>query len=140
MKTLSKTSNKYSNLKIAWFPQKLESLRDCTVTAPIYVRVKPTNRCNHNCFFCVYNASFSNMHDTMSRKDELSKEKLIEILNDFSKIGVKAVTYSGGGEPLMHPNIVEILIITKQYGIDLSIITNGQLLSAERAQELVNAK
>jgi MoaA/NifB/PqqE/SkfB family radical SAM enzyme len=132
--------NKYSNYKIVLNRDKLESLITQNVTAPVYVRIKPTNRCNHNCFFCVYNEEYANMHETMVRRDELSRKKLLEILDDFKKIGVKAITYSGGGEPLVHPDILEIMQKTLDYGIDLSIITNGQKLYGDYAKILTKAK
>lgn len=135
-----KTSNKYSNFKIAWFQDKLNSLRTGDVIAPIYVRVKPTNRCCHNCYFCVYRNEYSGMHDLSDQKSEIPKDKLLEILQDFKTMGVRALTYSGGGEPLIYPNIVEIMEKTLEYGIDLSIITNGQLLDGKRADILKNAK
>jgi MoaA/NifB/PqqE/SkfB family radical SAM enzyme len=76
----------------------------------------------------------------MKEKDIIALPKMMEILEDFWSMGVKAITYSGGGEPLMHPNIVEIMQATLDYGIDLSIITNGQNLAKERAQTLAKAK
>jgi radical SAM protein with 4Fe4S-binding SPASM domain len=133
-------SNKYSNSKIVWFYDKLISLKDNNITSPIYVRIKPINKCTHKCFFCVYNADYSGMHENMSKKDILDKNKLFEILNDFKEIGVKAITYSGGGEPLLYPHIVDTFKKTKDNGIDLSIITNGQLLKGDKAQELKDSK
>lgn len=134
------TSNKYSNCKIVWFDTKLKALRDGIITPPIYVRIKPTNRCCHNCFFCVYRSDLSEMHSNVQPNDELSKEKMLEVLDDFKEMGVKAVTYSGGGEPLLHKDIVEVFERTKANGIDLSVITNGQLLSQDRAESLRDAK
>ena len=55
-------------------------------------------------------------------------------------MGVKAVTFSGGGEPLVYPHIVEAMQGVLDAGIDLSIITNGQLLKGERAEVLAQAK
>lgn len=132
--------NKYSPYKIIHHEEKLIALMDKETAAPLYVRIKPTNRCNHNCFFCVYNESYANMHEGMIKRDELSREKLLEILEDFKGIGVRAVTYSGGGEPLIHPNIEEVMQRTLDYGIDLSIITNGQKLSGKKAEILAKAK
>lgn len=137
---VKKTSNKYSDKKIIWFTDKMDSFKNNEVKPPIYVRFKPINICNHRCFFCVYNTDYSNMHGNMSKKDRLTKEKCFEILDDFKDMNVKAITYSGGGEPLLHPDIIEIINKTKQNGIDLSIITNAQLLSGEKAEILYDAK
>lgn len=132
--------NKYSQYKIVWFKEKLDSFRNGKIEAPIYVRIKPTNRCVHNCCFCIYRSEFSGMHEMCNQIDELSKEKLIEVVNDLKQIGTKAVTFSGGGEPLFHPHIVEVLNEVNKLGLDNSIITNGQLLSGERAKALKKAK
>ncbi len=132
--------NKYSQYKIVWFGEKLKSFSSGEVKAPIYVRIKPTNRCVHNCYFCVYRFEFCRMHALCNRTDELSKEKLIEIVNDLGQIGTKAVTFSGGGEPLYHSGILEILSEINRLGLDNSIITNGQLLSGDRAMALRSAK
>ena len=130
---------KYSNLKIVWYPDKLKALANGKVTSPIFVRLKPTNRCMHNCFYCAYNTKYTGMHPTMCRADELSKQKIMEVLSDLKKMGVKSVIYSGGGEPLYHPNIKEILQKTIDYKLHLAIITNGQLLEGEVAKILSNA-
>jgi MoaA/NifB/PqqE/SkfB family radical SAM enzyme len=144
--------NKYSDFKIFNFPEKLNSFTAGEVKAPLYVRVKPINLCNHGCFFCVYSTGFrvrdggdmehiqSGMHEDMQEMDTIPTEKMMEILYDLSRIGTKAITYSGGGEPLMHPDIVDIMRRTLDLKLDLSIITNGQNLAKERAQVLANAK
>lgn len=145
-------SNKYSDFKIFHFPEKLNSFTAGEVKAPLYVRVKPINLCNHGCFFCVYSTGFrvkdggdmehiqSGMHQDMKEMDAIPTEKMMEILYDLSRIGTKAITYSGGGEPLMHPDIVEIMQRTLDLKLDLSIITNGQNLAKERAAVLAKAK
>lgn len=134
-------AKKYSSLKIIWHPDKLKALLEGRVTAPIYVRVKPTNKCNHRCFYCSYDPDFKYiLSERLKRNDEIPKEKIMEILSDFNDIGVKAVTYSGGGEPLVYPHISKVMRKTLDYKIDLSIITNGQLLNEEKADILANAK
>jgi MoaA/NifB/PqqE/SkfB family radical SAM enzyme len=144
--------NKYSDFKILHFQDKVNSFLKNEVTAPIYVRIKPINLCNHGCFFCVYSTGFrvkdggeqehiiSGMHESMNENDTIPTEKMIEILDDLSSIGTKAVTYSGGGEPLMHKDIVQIMQHTLDKKLDLSIITNGQNLSKDRAEVLRSAK
>jgi MoaA/NifB/PqqE/SkfB family radical SAM enzyme len=82
----------------------------------------------------------SGMHEDMKEDDVIPTEKMYEILENLWIMGVKAVTYSGGGEPLMYKEIVPVMQATLDYGIDLSIITNGQNLVKDRAEVLANAK
>lgn len=133
--------SKYGSLKILWHPNKLKSLLEGEVVAPIYVRVKPTNRCNHRCYYCIFDPK---LRDVISRRfkrgDEIPKEKIEQILDDFQEMGVKAVTYSGGGDPLVYSFISETLRKTLENNLDLSVITNGQQLNGERADLLTKAK
>ncbi|MFH1358697.1 MAG: radical SAM protein [archaeon] len=134
---------KYGNLKIVWQHEKLDSLRKGEIIAPVCVRIKPTNKCNHRCFYCSYdpNAETQNvLSHGFNQNDEIPREKMMEILDDFKEIGVKALTFSGGGEPLIYPHIVETLRKTLDNRIDLSIITNGQMLNGEIAELLAKAK
>ena len=134
---MTRSNHKYSNTKIVWFPEKLQSFVNNQLTAPIYVRIKPINACNHDCYWCVYHASkLSNMHLGMENKDIIKIDKMLEILDDLSEIGVEAVTYSGGGEPLLHPHSPEFLKKTLDNNIALSVITNGQFLKDENAEML----
>jgi MoaA/NifB/PqqE/SkfB family radical SAM enzyme len=147
-------NNRYSDLKVVQFPAKLESFIRGEITAPIYVRVKPINRCNHACAWCIYKSDRqpgrrdeshmasvpSNMHTDMSEADVMPSVKMLEVLDDFQTMGVKAVTFSGGGEPLLHKEIIRFMTRCLHHGIDLSLITNGQLLNGARAEVLSHAK
>lgn len=135
-------TQRYGSLKFFWHHDKMDAIRKGIVTSPIYVRLKPTNHCNHHCSFCSYDPVEGDIsvRDSMNnRDDEIPKDKLLEIIRDFRDMGVKAVTFSGGGEPLLHPNISEAMQKSLDYDIDLSIITNGQRLNEDRAQILANA-
>jgi len=133
--------NVYNSSKLAFHKDKVEALAKNQVTSPVYVRVKPTNKCNHRCFYCSYQPDNEcPTSEIINFTDEIPKEKMMEILSNFRDMGVKAITYSGGGEPLIYPHILETLEKTLEYGIDLSIITNGQMLKGEIAEVLANAK
>lgn len=129
----------YSNLKIFAHLDELEKVKNGERIAPIYVRIKPTNRCNQNCYYCHYKSPYLEL-DQYNPADEIKKEKMLEIIRDFKNIGVKAVTFSGGGEPLLYPYIEETIEAVLEAGIDLSIITNGSLLTGKKAELLSNAK
>lgn len=130
----------YSNLKIFAHAQELNDIGQGKRVAPIYVRIKPTNYCNHKCYYCSYADTKLALRDSVNRQDQIPWEKMQEIIMDLSDMGVKAVTFSGGGEPLIYPYIVDAMEQILTAGIDLSIITNGQLLKGKRAEVLANAK
>lgn len=144
--------NKYSDYKIVSFPEKIDSFRMGIITAPIYVRIKPINRCSHACHWCVYSDGTlrakdrpekhlqAGMHEEMNERDVMPTHRALELLEDLSAMGTKAVTFSGGGEPLLHKDIVQIMQHALDRNIDLSIITNGQQLNDARAKVLAHAK
>lgn len=134
-----RTRARYSNHKIAWDAKKMASFCDNKLTAPLSVRIKPTNRCCHGCSFCVYNKDISGMHGTFNRSDELTTEKLLDTISCLLRMGVKSVTFSGGGEPLMHPGILDAVKMAHNSKLRYSVITNGQLLCGEIASHLVCA-
>jgi MoaA/NifB/PqqE/SkfB family radical SAM enzyme len=144
--------NKYSHLKIFQFPKKIRSFQYGLITAPLYVRIKPTNRCSHACHWCVYSDGTtrpkdrleehlqSHMHETMAERDQMPFKKAVELILDLAKMGVKAVTFSGGGEPLIYPGIEYIISHATARGLDVSIITNGQSLVGAKAYALRAAR
>ncbi len=129
----------YSNLKIFAHAELIQKVKQGQRIAPIYVRIKPTNRCNQNCYYCHYKNPYLEL-DQYNPADEIKREKMLEILQDFKEIGVKAVTFSGGGEPLLYPYIEETMEAVLDAGIDLSIITNGTLLAGKKAELLSRSK
>ena len=138
MATISK---RYGGLKILWHPEKLKSFVENKIAAPIYIRMKPTNRCNHQCAFCSYDPITGDIaiRNETNRTDEIPHEKMMEIISDFKDMGVKAVTLSGGGEPLIYPYVEETMQKILDSGINLSIITNGQCLEGKKAEILSKA-
>lgn len=130
----------YSNLKIFAHAKELEQIGKSERIAPIYIRIKPTNYCNHRCYYCSYADSALGLRDSVNKQDQIPREKMQEIIGDLRDMKVKAVTFSGGGEPLVYPYIAETMQGILDAGIDLSIITNGQLLKDERAEILTKAK
>lgn len=130
----------YSNLKIFAHPEKIDAMRNNLRTSPLFVLINPTNKCNHRCYYCSYADDVLGLRDRVEPNDEIPWDKMREIIGDLSEIGTKAVIFSGGGEPLVYPRIVDTLNDVVRRGIDLAIITNGQLLNGERAEALRNAK
>ena len=129
----------YSNLKIFHHSDLLKKIEAGERVAPIYIRIKPTNVCNQNCYYCHYKNPYLTL-DEYNSTDYIPHDKMTEICEDMEEMGVRAVTFSGGGEPLAYPYIAETMQKILDVGIDLSIITNGTLLQGKNAELLAKAK
>tara|TARA_A100001015_G_C15030764_1_gene733102 strand:- start:1204 stop:2064 length:861 start_codon:yes stop_codon:yes gene_type:complete len=46
---------------------------------------------------------------------------------------------SGGGEPMLHPQAVELLVYAKKMGCKIGLITNGSLFNEENSRQLLTA-
>ena len=136
---MNRNSTPYSQLKVFRHKDLLGRLENSERCNPLYIRIKPTNVCNHNCYYCHYKNPYLAL-DEYNMNDMIPREKLLEIVEDMREMGVKAVTFSGGGEPLVYPYIEETMEEILSAGIDLSIITNGSMLKGRRAELLAKAK
>jgi MoaA/NifB/PqqE/SkfB family radical SAM enzyme len=128
----------YTKMKVFRFPEKLVSLPRETpeVQAPLHVRLKPTNACNHRCRYCAYRADQLQLGQDMQVADSIPREKMKEIVEDLAEMGVKAVTFSGGGEPMVYPHLAETLRGLIAAGIRVASLTNGGRLRGEPAELL----
>jgi wyosine [tRNA(Phe)-imidazoG37] synthetase (radical SAM superfamily) len=88
---------------------------------PIYVEISPSGACNQRCVFCGL--------DFMKYQSRfLNTSILADRLQEMGVLGVKAINYSGEGEPLLHKEIDDIILDTKKAGIDVGVTTNGVFL------------
>ncbi|MFH1673085.1 MAG: radical SAM protein [Pseudomonadota bacterium] len=128
--------NVYSQVKMFHFHEKLKALTEGRVTPPIHVRLKPINACNHRCFYCCYRSDSLYLGELMNEKDMIPHEKMREIVKDMADLGVRAVTFTGGGEPLIYPYFAETASLMLDKGIKIASLTNGSALSGEVAEVL----
>lgn len=126
----------YSQLKIFNYPEKIASLpADKPALAPVHIRIKPTNACNHDCWFCAYRSGGNlQLGQDMVLRDSIPRDKMREIVADIIAMGVKAVTFSGGGEPLYYPHLLETVRALAASPVQFATLTNGARLDGELAE------
>ena len=100
-----------------------------------YLRISLTDRCNLRCVYCMPQDGLQ----WQARADQLSVDEIARVVETAAQGGMKRVRLTGG-EPLVHPKIVEIVRrIASIKGIeDVSLTTNGMLLE-KLAQPLADA-
>lgn len=97
------------------------------------VYIEPTSRCNLSCRTCLRNAWGEQMgHMTPATFDRI----LASLAGQQSKV---SFFFGGFGEPLMHPDIIEMIEKAGRVGSKVELITNGILLDANLATRLIEA-
>ena len=96
---------------------------------PILVHLIPTRRCNLACTYC-------NEFDAVSPPVPL--ETLKARIGKLAELGAAIITLSGG-EPLLHPQLEEIIAHIRRRGAIAGLITNGYLLGPRRIERLNRA-
>lgn len=90
-------------------------------------------QCNLTCSHCFISCSPDN-----TSFGNLSYEQVAEVLEDSTQHGVKEY-YFTGGEPFLHPQIVEVLSLALEYG-PVTVLTNGTVMTPKLVEQLVQAE
>lgn len=96
---------------------------------PIMAHIIPIRRCNLACTYCNEFDDFSKPVDT---------DVMLERIDNLGRLGTSIITISGG-EPLLHPDLDQIITRIRSTGALTGLITNGYLLTAERIERLNQA-
>jgi len=125
--------------KLMYHPQRVSqwlTAKDQWETAkdiyPVYVEISPIGACNHRCTFCAVDYIG---YPTV----RLDADLLTERLTEMGHLGIKSVMYAGEGEPLLHPRIVDIVLATRNAGIDSAFTSNAVALDEQFVAEALPA-
>ncbi|MFM8441595.1 MAG: radical SAM protein [Acidobacteriota bacterium] len=96
---------------------------------PVLVHIVPMRRCNLACTYC-------NEFDKTS--DPVALDEMLRRIDRLAKFGTSVVTISGG-EPMMHPEIFEIIARIRHHGMIAGLISNGYYFQPDKIQKLNEA-
>ena len=96
---------------------------------PLLAHIIPMRRCNLACTYC-------NEFDDFSKPVPI--EEMYRRIDKLGELGTAVVTISGG-EPLMHPELDDVIRRIRANGMIAGLITNGYLLVPDRIQRLNRA-
>jgi len=96
---------------------------------PLLAHIIPMRRCNLACTYC-------NEFDDFSKP--VPMEDMYRRIDKLGALGTSVVTISGG-EPLLHPQLDDVIRRIRANDMVAGLITNGYLLVAERIERLNRA-
>ena len=95
--------------------------------------IEPTTLCNLRCRTCIRNS----WDEPIGSMDMNVYRKLLFDLKEFSTL--HTIAFWGYGEPLAHPEIVNMVALAHEMGLKTEVITNGHLLNKDTAKGFIQA-
>jgi MoaA/NifB/PqqE/SkfB family radical SAM enzyme len=107
--------------KIFYHLDRLDTWLQGKAVYPITVEIHPSDFCNNKCYYCYYR----------KEKRFIGKKDFVKILKKLKVIDTKGIILSGGGEPLLNPEINDFLKLVKRNNFSLGLITNLNIYNKE---------
>jgi len=101
------------------------------------LRIHVIEECNLKCVYCLSNAPFiSKKRKKENNKTKLSLDEIKNNIKQAKDLGIKVVSITGSGEPLLYKNLKELIEFIKNLDLKIVLFTNSLLLSKELAEWL----
>lgn len=105
--------------KLLHYASRLGQWQDGGIPMPISAQLDVSNACDNACAFCNYPNDGTLM----------DYDRAIYHVEQIKEVGCESLVFSGGGEQLLHPDILEIMeYAVESQGLEIGLITNGQQL------------
>lgn len=112
---------------------------------PISAEFVPSFNCPFRCQQCAYEPHKRELglwseNNLSNRRGHMKRDVVRPLVHRLAEAGVRYMVVTGGGEPLINPNVtIEALHAAQEYGIETGLYTNGAFLR-KHADALLKAK
>jgi MoaA/NifB/PqqE/SkfB family radical SAM enzyme len=105
--------------KAYFYTNEIVAMQNGCYVHPVTCEIDLSNKCQLNCKFCMYKKQ------RKAANVDLDFELYHRLILDLKRTGVKSVTFTGGGEPLMNPRREEMIRHAAEMGLEMGMVTNG---------------
>lgn len=119
-----------------------------TFVGPKRLLIDPLYACNLDCLYCNnFSEPRKNINRQRMESDPLfaGRDKVLDfttfekVVEQAAEMGVEAVSFVGGGEPILHPRFAEMIAKACNLGFLVDFSTNGIALSQKLAADIARA-
>jgi MoaA/NifB/PqqE/SkfB family radical SAM enzyme len=108
----------------------LQAVLNARPFKPLYVKIKVNYGCNLKCEMC--------KHWRMNRETPIPMGRFKEVITELAEMGAQKIHFSGG-EPMLRPQLPELVAQATGLGMRVTLTTNGTLINKENAKTLIEA-
>lgn len=128
--------------KLLYHADRLAAIKAGQTPPPVNVEIDLSNRCDLKCAGCHFAYTHTRgpwagkaykPDGAISGGDLMDVELAHRILFELKEAGVKSVTWTGGGEPTLHPQFNGIIHWANGWGIEQGIYSHGAYITGDRA-------
>jgi len=102
------------------YATEVQAIRNGADPFPVAIEVNVYNQCNQRCSWCIS----ENVRDLGLALD-VRNPNFRQFVADFRRLGGRALSWSGGGEPTLHPHFDEALDLVGAEGVAQGLMTHG---------------
>lgn len=118
-------------MKVLCWRDRIDKILEGDIPPPVAVEIDPSNLCTQNCVWCMFK-DFK-----LRERVSLDPTMLDDLISDLAEFGVKAITFTGGGEPLVNPATPGAMRKASELGMQVGLVTNGDMLEREDVSNAV---
>jgi MoaA/NifB/PqqE/SkfB family radical SAM enzyme len=115
--------------------------KEVASTAPFFLTMDLTRRCNLRCFGCRYHSPDGLLLPT---GDVVTQDYPLDLFRKVSvelkTMGTSSLCISGEGEPFLHPQLLDFVGLAKKTGLHVVLLTNGTLLNESNIKSLIASR
>ena len=104
------------------------------VPCPERLNIELTTHCNLRCIMCRGKQNYVKEH---KQDRHLTVNEFVNFLKGVDLNRLKILNLAGNSEPLLNPDIIQIVSICRELRIIVELITNGMLLTPEISKHLL---
>ncbi len=103
--------------KLLWHGNRVGRWLKTGRANPILVEIAPTGYCNADCPWCF----FKDKYDSAI----IHTGTMLRVIKELAIAGIRAINWTGGGEPTLHPDLGTFIQYAHRKGIKQGIFTNA---------------
>lgn len=115
----------FTPFKLLWHGPRVKAMLAGQTVYPVSVEIDLANVCNHGCPWCSFNGF------RQENWVKFPEGRIFTLLSELAECGTTSITFTGGGEPLVHQRAADIFTHAHCLGLQFGLVTNGRRLEGD---------